>query len=251
MVNLSICIEMVFDDEPFHKRIRRAKEAGADAVEFWDWREKDLKTLESTAKETGTHIIGCTAGGVLTDPNSIDDTVDTICESIETAEKFGIPTLIATSGPDQEQYNRESQRKSIIEVLSQVAPRAEEAGVTIALEPLNVAVDHPNSYLFSSDEGFSIIGAVGSPAITLLYDVYHQQITEGNVIQTITNNIDQIGHIHIADVPGRNEPGTGELNYKNIFAAIDDTDYEGYMGCEFSPTVDPEESLVNTLNMTK
>ncbi|SFR89178.1 hydroxypyruvate isomerase [Halomicrobium zhouii] len=247
MVHLSVCIEMVYDDEPFHERVHRAADAGVDAVEFWDWREKDLDAIEAAADEAGVDVVACVAGGELTDPAAADDAVATIRESIETAADLGIPTLIATTGPDQDGLDRRTQHQNVVEVLSQVAPDAEDAGVTIALEPLNTTVDHPGYYLTTSEEGFEIVDEVGSDAVALLYDVYHQQITEGNVIDTITEHVDEIGHIHVADVPGRHEPGTGELNYANVFDAIDDADYDGYVGCEFSPTGDPDEAMAAVL----
>ena len=203
MVDLSVCVEMVYDDEPFHRRIHRAAEAGVDAVEFWDWREKDLDAITTAAEEAGVAVVGCTAGGVLTDPEAADDAVETVRESIRTAADRGIPTLIVTTGPDQDGLDRETQHQSIVDVLSRVAPDAEEAGVTLALEPLNTAVDHPDYYLSSSDEAFEIVDEVGSTNVAVLYDVYHQQVTEGNLIETITENVDDIGHVHVADVPGR------------------------------------------------
>ena len=248
MPKLSVCVEMVYDDEPFHERITRAAEAGADAVEFWDWRGKDLERIERTADEAGVPIVGCVAGGTLTDPDAADDAVEIVRESIATAADLGIPTLIATTGPDQEGLDRTTQRETIVDVLSRVAPDAEAAGVTIVLEPLNTAVDHPGYYLETSAEGFEIVDAVDSPNVRLLYDVYHQQITEGNVIQTLTANIDRIGHVHVADVPGRHEPGTGELDYENILGAIEETEYDGYVGCEFSPTGDADEAVATVLN---
>ncbi|WP_228546120.1 hydroxypyruvate isomerase family protein [Halegenticoccus tardaugens] len=243
MAQLSVCIEMVYDGDPFHERIHHAAAAGVDAVEFWDWREKDLEAVVTAANEAGVKIVGCVAGGVLTDPEEADVAVETIRESIDMAASLEIPTLIATTGPDHDELDRATQHDSIVNVLSQVAPDAENAGVTIALEPLNTRVDHPGYYLTTSNEGFEIVDEVGSPNVMLLYDVYHQQITEGNVIQTITENVESIGHIHVADVPGRHEPGTGELNYANIFAAIDEAGYDGYVGCEFAPTHDRDEAM--------
>ncbi|WP_246999753.1 hydroxypyruvate isomerase family protein [Halosolutus gelatinilyticus] len=249
MVEFSICLEMVYDDEPFRDRIHRAAAAGVGAVEFWDWRGKDLDAIETAAAESDVEIVGCVAGGVLTDPGAADDAVETIRESIETASGLGIPTLIATTGPDQDGLDRPQQRENVVDVLSRVAADAEAADVAIALEPLNTDVDHPRNYLSTSEEGFEIVDAVGSPAVTLLYDVYHQQITEGDVIRTITENVDRIGHVHVADVPGRHEPGTGELNYENVFRAIDDAGYDGFVGCEFSPTGDPDAAIAAVLEL--
>ena len=243
MPDISVCVEMVFDDEPFHERVPRAAAAGADAVEFWGWRDKDLDALRAAADEADVPVAAFGAGGTLTDPDQADEAVETIRESIETAGDLGCPTLIATTGPDVDGLDRETQYENVVEVLSTVAPDAEEAGVTLALEPLNTAVDHSGYYLTSSAEGFDIVDDVDSPGVRLLYDVYHQQITEGNVIQTVTENVDRIGHVHVADVPGRHEPGTGELNYANVFSALDDAGYDGYVGCEFRPTGDSESAM--------
>ncbi|ESP87079.1 hydroxypyruvate isomerase family protein [Candidatus Halobonum tyrrellensis] len=249
MVRLSVCVEMVYDDDPFEARVRRAGEAGVDAVEFWGWREKDLDAVAAAADEAGVDVAGCVAGGTLTDPDGTDEAVETVRESIRTAADRGIPTLIATSGPDQAGVDDDAQHDAIVDALSRVAPDAEEAGVTIALEPLNRAVDHPDNYLETSDEGFAIVDEVDSPSVGLLYDVYHQQVTEGNVIQTVTGNVDDVAHVHVADVPGRHEPGTGELNYANVFEALDDAGYDGYVGCEFSPTGDPDAAVASVLDL--
>lgn len=248
MASLSVCVEMVYDDEPFYERITRAAEAGADGVEFWDWRAKDLERIAETAGTAEIPLVGCVAGGTLTDPNATDEAVETMRKSIETAEALEIPTLIATTGPDQDGLDQSTQHDAIVAALSKVAPDAESAGVTIVLEPLNTAVDHPEYFLETSAEGFEIVDEVDSPNVQLLYDIYHQQVTEGNVVQSITENIDRIGHFHVADVPGRHEPGTGELNYENVIEAIDSTEYDGYIGCEFSPVGDPDEALADLLN---
>ncbi len=137
----------------------------------------------------------------------------------------------------------------MVACLKTAAPLAEEAGVTLVLEPLNILVDHPGYFLTSSREGFEIVEQVGSPAVKLLYDIYHQQVTEGNLIATITSHIDLIGHFHAADVPGRHEPGTGEINYANVLAAIDEAGYEGFIGLEYAPTVATAESLQAVLSM--
>ena len=248
MTQFSVCVEMVYDNDPFVERIHRAADAGADAIEFWDWRQKDLNAIEAAANEAGIPIVGCTAGGVLTDPNAADTAVETIRESIVTATDLGCPTLIVTTGPDQEGMDRETQHENIVTVLSRVAPDAEEAGVTLVVEPLNTLIDHPKYYLRTASEGFEIVNEVGSANVRLLYDVYHQQVTEGNIIATITENVEKIGHIHIADVPGRHEPGTGELNWNNVLEAIDATSYDGYVGCEFSPTGDPDEAMTAVMD---
>jgi len=108
--------------------------------------------------------------------------------------------------------------------------------VRLAVEPLNTLVDHVGYFLDSSEEGLRIVEEVASPAVGLLYDVYHMQIMEGNLIATIRRNVDAIYHVHIGDVPGRHEPGTGEINYANVLRALDEAGYDGWCGMEFSPS---------------
>lgn len=146
---------------------------------------------------------------------------------------------------DQEKYD------SVLDGLKALAPLAEEAGVTLVLEPLNNLVDHAGYWLKHSDVGFELIRKVGSPNLKLLFDVYHQQVTEGNIIERITKNLDAIGHIHVADVPGRHQPGTGELNFKNIFGEIRHSGYDRYIGFEFAPTGDSQQAAGDALNLIK
>ena len=122
--------------------------------------------------------------------------------------------------------------------------------MTIVLEPLNILVDHMGYYLVTSKEGFDVIREVNSPNVKLLFDVYHQQTSEGNLISNIRNNIDLIGHIHLGDVPGRKEPGTGEINYRNVFKAICESGYTGYCALECGLTVDLDTGVKNMRALT-
>lgn len=158
-----------------------------------------------------------------------------------------MPTLIVTTGQDQDGLERETQYDNIVDVLSTVAPDAEDAGVTLVVEPLNTAVDHPGYFLETSEEASRSSTtwlAERHTAVRHLPPADHR----GNLIDTITDNVEKIGHFHIADVPGRHEPGTGELAYERILEAIDDTDYGGYVGCEFSPVGDADEAVANVLD---
>jgi hydroxypyruvate isomerase len=104
------------------------------------------------------------------------------------------------------------------------------------VEPLNVAVDHPGFYLSSSQQALEIVDEVAAPNVKMLFDLYHMQIGEGNLTATIVANLDRIGHFHLADVPGRHEPGTGEINFANILRRIDEGGYGGYIGLEYIPS---------------
>ena len=145
--------------------------------------------------------------------------------------------------------DRAAQHRAIVEKLKAGAPLLEDAGVTAVVEPLNILVDHAGYYLSTSAEGLELVDEVGSPNVRLLFDIYHQQITEGNVTQNLVRDIDRIGHIHVADVPGRHEPGSGELNYAYIFKAIQGAGYRGFVGLEYVPQADSTDSLKQTLSL--
>ena len=128
--------------------------------------------------------------------------------------------MLVTTGNEIEGVRRGNQHQSIVDGLKLAAEILEGAGITFSLEPLNILVNHKGYYLYTSEEGFQIVDQVGSPNVGLLFDIYHQQITEGNLIANITASIDKITHFHVADVPGRHEPGTGEINYRNVLRAF-------------------------------
>jgi len=124
-----------------------------------------------------------------------------------------------------------------------------EAGVTLVIEPLNERVDHPGYYLVRSDEAFEVIDEVGSPNVKVVFDIYHQQVSEGDLIKNITDNIDKIGHFHAAGNPGRNELSSGEINYPEVFAVIEGTSYEGYVGLEYWPKRDAAAGLFEVASL--
>jgi hydroxypyruvate isomerase len=142
-----------------------------------------------------------------------------------------------------------AQRRNTAAALKRAAPLAEAAGVMLMLEPLNILVDHAGYCLSCSGDGVEVLREVGSPAVGLLFDVYHMQIAEGNLIGNITASVDLIAHFHIADVPGRHEPGTGEIDYTNVLAAARSAGYEGCVGMEMAPTGDPITAIRTTARM--
>ena len=244
---------MIYEDEPFVDRLGYVAEHGFDTVEFWTWPDKDLEAIEARLQEYDLSLSGMSAiretgrppeelHTALTDPDTRAEAVEDIERSIEVASRLDCPNLIVSVGPTQH-YTHQEMYNSVVGGLREVAPLAEAADVTLLIEPLNTAVDHPGYFVSESETGYEILRDVDSPAVKLLFDIYHQQITEGNIIDNITAHRDRIGHIHAADVPGRNEPGTGELNYKNIFAVLDEIGYEGDVGFEFRPESDTDRAL--------
>ncbi len=255
MIKLSACIEMLFAEiDEFSQRIPAAAEAGLDGVEFWSYSNKDLDAVASACQDTGLPVTAMTVDapeGML-DYSLADKFTEATQQAIAAAQTVGCKTLICTTNigtPIPTNINRNRAHAGVVACLKTAAPLAEDAGITLVLEPLNILVDHPGYFLTSSREGLEIVEQVGSPAVKLLYDIYHQQVTEGNLIATITSHLDLIGHFHAADVPGRHEPGTGEINYANVLAAIDEAGYEGFVGLEYKPTGPTPETLQAVLAM--
>jgi len=225
--------------------MERVAQIGIGAVEFWGYGNKDLDAIDPARKDLGLSIAAMCPmlTKPMVQPGETNAFVEAVKKATEVTDRLECPTLIVTTGNALKGVSREDQHAAIVACLTAIAPVAEDAGITLVLEPLNLLVDHAGYFLSTSAEGFDIVRAVGSPAVKLLYDIYHQQITEGNLIPTIRNNIDLIGHFHSADHPGRNEFGTGEINYENVVRAIAQTSYDGYLGLEYRPTSDPDAAL--------
>ena len=260
MLKLSPCIEMLFGEIPdFYDRFAAAKAAGADTVEFWNWTGKDLPRIKALSEENGLSIGAfCVAGDNrefnekrLMYREAIPAFLDVCRASIEKAKSLSCPTLIVTCGNERNDIPRAEQHTNIVLALRAAAPLFEESGVTLVLEPLNVLVNHKGYYLDSSYEAFSVIEETGSPAVKLLFDIYHQQISSGNLIDTIRKFGSLVGHYHVADVPGRHEPGTGEIAYERVFKAIEETGYKRLIGLEYRSLAPSAESFAAVRALTE
>ena len=250
-VRLSVCIDMIMTDLPFLERMERVKRLGYPAFEFWDWKNKDVDAIIRKKNELRLDIATIMGSGwkALFTEEARKTFVSEIQASLAAAKRLGSKTLIITTGFEDKRIPRAEQHAHYVAALKAAAPFAEQAQLTLVLEPLNTKVDHPGYYLQTAKEGFEILDEVGSPAVKMLFDIYHHQIMEGNVIPDITKNISKIAHFHVADVPGRHEPGTGEINYANVFRAIASTGYEGFVGLEFKPSGNAEEALKGVLKL--
>lgn len=249
-MRFSACVEVIFPDRPLIDRLDAVCAAGLDAFEFWGWRDKDLAAIRRRKETLGLTVATfcIDTGQPLIVPPDTARIRPAVEESLVAAKQLDCRTLILTvaspGGQDATpDVPRVEQHRNIVAGLKLIAPLVEAAGITVVVEPLNVLVDHPGYYLTTSAEGFEILNEVGSPAVKLLFDVYHQQITEGNLLANIVPHIKQIGHFHVADVPGRHEPGTGEINYANLFCGIDTAGYEGFVGLEYWPKAPSADTL--------
>ncbi len=154
--------------------------------------------------------------------------------AIKEALALGSKCLCSVVGANLERLSYERQMENLVLAGKRVAPMLEDAGITLNFEPLNTRTNHHGYFLVYSEQAADLIDRIDSPNVKILFDVYHQQISEGNIIPNLKKYSSQIGHYHIGDNPGRHEPGTGELNYRNIFQAIVATGYTGIIASEFS-----------------
>jgi hydroxypyruvate isomerase len=219
----------------------------------WLWPIGDPDAIRAKADALGLEYscmvgAGAISAGWMVQPEEHDKTVEQFRERVVVAKKMNCKRLVGLTGNARTDVSAEQQTEYVVQCLKRLAPIAEENDVTIVMELLNPLVDHHGFFLTRTDHAVEIVKAVGSPKVKLLFDIYHQQITEGNVIRNLRENIQYIGHFHVADNPGRNEPGTGELNYANIFRAIAETGYDGLVALECGwSTGNHEDALRATL----
>ena len=240
---------MIFAEMDFYKRFEYAKKCGANAVEFWKWSNKDIvKVKEELVKNElsfSVFNIDCKdekisydlSRGIL-NAGRKEEFILALKDSIPVYKELNANGMIVLIGETLD-IPYEEQIDNIVKCLKAAVPIIEKENITLLLEPLN-DIDRKNYFLPRSKEVFEIIRKVNSSNIKILLDLYHEQLMAGNLMNTIKEKISHIGHIHVADVPGRHEPGTGEINYKGILECLKELNYENYVGFEFRSTIDSE-----------
>lgn len=231
------------------------KGKGYGAFEMFDWRDPvEAKGYAEAQEKYGLECACLVAnkgvfaeGCSLVDPSEHEGFVREIEASIKAARRFDCNNLVVLSGIDREGMTHTAQLKNCVTALRMAAPVLEKAGMTAIVEPVNSIVSRPGYFLATARETFEVIERVGSPNVKCLYDIYHVQIMEGNIIPTVREKIDMIGHFHIGDHPGRHGPGTGEINYPNVLRAIDEVTqagkFDGWTAIEYHAKVE----LPNTM----
>lgn len=269
MLKIDLCIEPFFMGTDTSEKIKKVKKLGFEAIEFWYWdheftgnnlipRIKKIQEISSVCKDLNITITNLVVnspdgsiGGFLTRPEDKDKYLERLKETIEIAHKLNCKKLITCTGNEITDNTFQLQFDSVVDTLGKAAEIVNKEGITLVLEALNSKIDHPGYFLTSSKTGFDIVKMVNNPGLKLLYDIYHMQIMEGNLISSIKKNISLIGHLHSASVPGRNELYLGEINYASVMDAINNSGYEGYLGLEYWPTEQEDISLSKTLEYVK
>lgn len=231
----------------------RFKAMGYQAVEIWKPGE-DFERVAVLARKNGlvmASIVGHDSLPVgFNNPAEHERIWDELHASIDLAARTGVPGLIVFSGNRLPGQPEEEAIAACVEGLKKIAPYAEEKGINLNMELLNSRVDHPGYQCDHSEWGLKVVKAVNSPRVKLLFDIYHMQIMEGDLIRTITENIRWIGHFHTAGVPGRRDPDESqEINYAAVARAIAQTGYDLYVGHEYRPNSELFASLRKTFEI--
>jgi hydroxypyruvate isomerase len=251
MVRYAANLTMLFNEVPFVERFERAAAAGFRAVEFLFAHNVDQAAVERELGRHGLELVlfdpeggDFPAGdrGYLCDPGRREHLAKTIEDAIATARRLGCRRLNVLAGNRVDHASDADMRRTVVENLRRAAPQARAAGITLLVEALNTW-ESPRYFLDRSRLGLDIVREVGEPNVRFQYDCYHMQRMEGQLIETLTRNLEWIGHVQIADVPGRHEPGTGEVNYANVLAALGAAGYDGFVGLEYRPSGKTEDSL--------
>lgn len=234
---------------PFERCVEIAAEAGYNGVqlvgEFQKWTAEDTQRIMSRIHSSG--LVVDSMSGVRAGFSAASDTdifISQLKDQLEAAKRLACPQIILLSGKRAADLSPGAQMQTSVENLKRAADLAANDHIEIVIEPID-ALENPTIFLQTVTDAFEIVAQVGRPNVKVLYDFYHEQRGFGNLIEKLVNHIDQVGLVHIADVPGRHEPGTGEISYANIYRELADLHYDRFIAMEFYPTGNAVDSLKN------
>ncbi|MBA2676792.1 MAG: TIM barrel protein [Ktedonobacteraceae bacterium] len=251
MLNFDLNISILLKEVPFIDRFALAAQLGFGAVELWWPGAELLPGIEQQLQATGlvVALMNFDAGdmasgerGLLNDPQRKESFRANVPVALEFARRVGIPQLNVLVGKTLPDRSREEQLDLVRENLAWAADQAASAGLGVVVESLN-AFENSGYLLTNTHDLLKLLAEVGRPNLKYQYDIYHMQRMEGNIIATLQEHIDRIGHIQVADSPNRHEPGTGEIHYPHVLAALETLNYQGYIGLEYNPSTSSKASF--------
>jgi len=246
-IRLSFMLWAIEKQASFDRCVEIVAEAGYQGIElvgeFYRWSKEDTSRIMARMHSLGLifdAMSGVKAGFAV--PEQSADFATQFAAQVSWAKDLECKKIILLSGKRVDGITAEAQRQTAIDNLKRAADVAAKDDIQIVIEPIDL-IENPPIYLSTVTDGFAIVKAAGSPNLKVLYDFYHEQRSYGNLIEKLENNMDLVGLVHIADVPGRHEPGTGEIDYANIYRKLVELKYDKFMAMEYYPTTDPVESL--------
>lgn len=251
MPKLSANLSMLFTEMDFLDRFEAAAKAGFISVEYLFPYAFDAKEIKKKLNSNGLSqvLFNLPAGdwdagerGIACHPNRVDEFRRGVDLAIEYAQVLGCKQCNILAGIVPEDINEDTAKATFVANLKYAAPRLEKAGIRCLIEAINTR-DIPGFFLNNTAQTMQVIAEVASANLFYQYDIYHMQIMEGDLATTIQSNLAQIGHVQLADNPGRHEPGTGEINYHYLFKLLDEIGYSGWIGCEYKPKTTTSEGL--------
>jgi len=251
MPRIAANLTMLFNEVPFLDRFEAAAKAGFKAVEFlfpYEYKAADLRSrLDTNGLKLVLHNLppGDWAKGergIGCHPDRVSEFRDNVGRAIEYATALGAPQLNCLAGIAPKDVPAAKLRETFAGNLKYAAGEFKKAGLKLLIEPINF-YDIPGFYLNTTRQALDLIAEVGADNLYVQYDIYHAQRMEGELANTIKANLSRIAHMQLADNPGRNEPGTGEINYRFLFGWLDEIGYQGWIGCEYKPKTTTEAGL--------
>jgi len=244
-------LTMLFNEHAFLERFEAAAKAGFKAVEFLFPYAYPVAELQQRLKDNGLKLVlhNLPAGdwdagdrGLACDPKRVDEFRAGVARGIEYGTALGVPHLNCLAGKAPAGVDDATLRRTFVDNLRFAAAEFKRARLNLLIEPIN-RFDIPGFYLNTTAQALSILNEVGADNAYVQYDIYHAQRMEGELANTLSQSLARIGHIQLADNPGRNEPGTGEINYAFLFKHLDRIGYSGWIGCEYKPAARTEDGL--------
>jgi len=246
-MKLSACIEWLYADEvpDFADRIRACAQAGVEAVEFHLWRDKDLAAVKAALDETGVELLAFVNDPRrhLTKRETHADFLADFAEALRVATRLDSRAVLVTIGPAPADRPRSDQRAAVVSAFSQAARMASDAGKLVFVEALNSVVDHPGFFLTSTTEALDIADEVGLPNMQVVYDFYHSAMMGEDPRSVLAGRMSRVGHVQVADAPGRHEPGTGQIDWRARMQLLKELGYGGAVGLEYKPQASTTRSL--------
>lgn len=251
MTRLAANLSLMFNEVGFMERFGRAAKAGFKGVEYlfpYEFEAEDIRAeldkhgLEQVLFDFPAGDWGAGERGIGCLPDRVGEFQDGVGTAVEYARTLNCSRLTVLAGKVPEGGDPDKLSQTLVENLQFASKALEGTGITVLLEAINT-IDIPGYFVTTTGQSKSLVAAAGAPNVKVQYDIYHMQIMEGDIARTIEANLPQIGHFQLADNPGRNEPGTGEINYDFVLPYIDGLGYDGWVGCEYKPKSETEAGL--------